>query len=95
LRRKPLIQELTRKKISAYGRSRGKIVVRHRSAGQFKTWHFLDRKRLIWNLPGQIISFEKSVVQHCYLALLAYPLGIMVYVIASAGQTIGGRVVNG
>lgn len=94
LLKRPLIKALVRKRISACGRSRGKIVTRHKRQGYYSNVHLIDRYRLIWNLPGIIVSFERNRTMRTYLALVAYPIGIFCYIRACAGQSIGDKVLN-
>lgn len=95
LKKKPVIRELVSKSFSKYGRSGGKIVVRHKQAGLYTNWHMYDNHWLVWNMPAVVVAFERDRRVRAYLALLAYPLGVLSYVRARAGQTIGDVVVNG
>lgn len=81
--------------MGSYGRARGKIVMRHRVTGMYTNEHLLDRVKLIWNLPGLVVGFERNRIVKTYLALVAYPVGVFAYVSACAGQKIGDRVLTG
>lgn len=90
-----LIGCLTTKRKAVYGKAFGKIVIRRRSAGRYNKIHYLNNKKLIWNLPGVIVGFERNRTVKSYLSLVCYPNGIFAYNVACAGQTIGDSVLVG
>lgn len=95
LSKAPIVKELITRGTSAIGKSRGKIVVRHRARGLYANVHLLNRFWLIWNIPGIIVGFERNKFVRSYLALVSFPFGILTYVRAVAGQSIGDKVLSG
>lgn len=89
------MNELTSPYRSSYGRSRGKIVLRHRRAPFFIKIHNLDNFRVLWNVYGLVVGLEKNLATQTYVALVSYPVGIMSYIVAVAGLSIGDRFING
>lgn len=95
LRKRSLIKHLTVRSRGRRGHSFGKIVLRRRAAGFYNKIHYLDNKKLIWNVAGVIIAFERNKSIKSYIALICYPNGIFVYSVACAGLGIGDRVIAG
>lgn len=93
--KKPSIKELTSKRVSALGRSRGKIVVRHKETGLYQNTYFVDWCYIIWNIPGVILAKEQNAKTGTFLWLVGYPIGVISYKIGVGGKSVGDLVLTG
>lgn len=95
LSRRVIIKELLSSYRSSYGRARGRIVLRHRRAPFFTKVHNLDNFRVLWNIYGLVVGLEKNLCTQTYVALISYPIGVISYIPAVAGLSIGDRLITG
>lgn len=79
---KSLMSLLSRK----YGRSHGKISVRHKGGGNKRRYRLVDFKMDKFNIPGKIVSIEKDPNRSALIALVVYKDGEKRYILASEGM---------
>lgn len=70
----------------------GKIMRYHRGGGCKNKIRIIDFKRYIWNLYGFVLRLEYDPNRTALLALIAYSNGIISYIIAPEGLSVGDRV---
>lgn len=88
---KSLISKLSRK----YGRSKGKISVRHKGGGHKRRYRTIDFKMDKFDIPGKIVSIEKDPNRSSLIALVVYRDGEKRYVLASEGMKSGIEIISG
>lgn len=77
-----------------FGRSLGKISVRHKESGHKKRYRFIDFKMDKFNIPGKIVSIEKDPFRSALIALVNYKDGEKRYVLASDGMKAGREILT-
>lgn len=77
-----------------FGRSLGKISVRHKGGGHKKLYRFVDFKMDKNNVPGKIISIEKDPFRSALIALVSYKDGEKRYILASEGMKAGREIIT-
>ena len=88
---KSLMSKLSRK----YGRSKGKISVRHKGGGHKRRYRLVDFKMDKLNIPGKIFSIEKDPNRSSLIALVNYRDGEKRYILASEGMKAGVEIISG
>jgi large subunit ribosomal protein L2 len=76
-----------------YGRSAGKISVRHKGGGNKRRYRLVDFKMDKFNIPGKVVSIEKDPNRSTLIALIAYKDGEKRYVLASDGMVKGSEII--
>jgi large subunit ribosomal protein L2 len=87
---KSLIGKINRK----FGRSWGKISVRHKGGGNKKRYRLVDFKMDKLNIPGRIESIEKDPNRSSLIALVIYKDGEKRYVLATEEMKKGGEIIT-
>lgn len=77
-----------------FGRSRGKISVRHTGGGHKTRYRMVDFKQNKLNVPGKIISIEKDPNRSALIALVNYKDGEKRYILATEGMKIGREIIS-
>ncbi len=77
-----------------YGRSRGKISVRHKGGGHKKKLRLVDFKMDKMNIPGKIVSIEKDPFRSSLIALVSYRDGEKRYIPATEGMKVGREIIT-
>ena len=88
---KSLISMLSRK----YGRSKGKISVRHKGGGHKRRYRLVDFKMDKFDIPGMIVAIEKDPNRSALIALVVYKDGEKRYVLASEEMKKGVEIISG
>lgn len=88
---KSLMSKLSRK----YGRSKGKISVRHKGGGHKRRYRLVDFKMDKLDIPGKIFSIEKDPNRSSLIALVNYRDGEKRYILASEGMKVGVEIISG
>lgn len=88
---KSLLSKLSRK----YGRSKGKISVRHKGGGHKRRYRLVDFRMDKLDIPGKIVSIEKDPNRSALIALISYKDGEKRYVLASDGMKVGIEIISG
>jgi large subunit ribosomal protein L2 len=88
---KSLTWNITKK----YGRSHGKISVRHIGGGHKTKYRMIDFKQDKFDIPGKIVSIEKDPNRSALIALINYVDGEKRYILATDGMIVGREVVSG
>ncbi len=88
---KSLMDLLSRK----YGRSGGKISVRHKGGGNKRRYRMVDFKMDKFNIPGRILAIEKDPNRSALIALVVYKDGEKRYVLASEEMKKGKEIISG
>jgi large subunit ribosomal protein L2 len=89
------LKRLTTAKKGPVGRSKGRITVRHRSAGEKKLYRQIDFKRDKRDIKARVESLEYDPNRGADIALLVYEDGEKRYILAPEGLQIGDTVVAG
>src|SRR4030042_6063801 len=76
-----------------FGRSLGKISVRHKGGGHKKAHRLVDFKMDKYNVPGKIISIEKDPFRSALIALGSYKEGEKSNIIRSEGMKTGREII--
>ncbi len=77
-----------------YGRSRGKISVRHIGGGHKTKYRLVDFKQDKFDIPGKIVSIEKDPNRSGLIALVSYKDGEKRYVLATDGMKVGKEIIS-
>jgi len=77
-----------------YGRSLGKISVRHKGGGHKKKYRMIDFKMDKYNVPGKIVSIEKDPFRSALIALVDYKDGEKRYILAAEGIKTGREIIT-
>lgn len=72
-----------------YGRSKGKISMRHRGAGAKRRYRQIDFRMDKYDIPGKIVAIEKDPFRSALIALVVFEDGDKRYVLASSGMKKG------
>ena len=75
--------------------SYGRITVRHRGGGEKRKYRIIDFKRNKLEVPGKVIALEYDPNRSANIALLEYPDGDRVYILAPLGLKQGDSVYSG
>lgn len=87
-------KSLTRGIRRHFGRSLGKISVRHKGGGHKKRLRAVDFKMDKIDIPGKIISIEKDPFRSALIALVSYKDGEKRYILATEGMRAGREIVT-
>jgi len=88
---KSLLSLLSRK----YGRSKGKISVRHKGGGHKRRYRLVDFKMDKFDIPGMIVAIEKDPNRSGLIALVVYKDGEKRYILASEEMKKGVEIISG
>ncbi len=86
-------KSLLAKKKRKFGRSHGKISVRHIGGGNKKRLRLIDFNQDKKGIPGKIVSIEKDPFRSALIALVVYKDGEKRYVLASQGMKVGEEII--
>lgn len=89
------LKQLTKAKKGPVGRSKGRITIRHRSAGERKLYRQIDFRRDKRDIKARVGSLEYDPNRGANIALLVYEDGEKRYILAPEGLQIGDTVVAG
>ena len=87
---KSLVSKINRK----FGRSKGKISIRHRGAGAKRRYRMVDFKMDKIGVPGVIKAIEKDPNRNALIALVCYVDGEKRYILATGGMRKGSNVIT-
>jgi large subunit ribosomal protein L2 len=87
---KSLLSSLNRK----FGRSNGKISVRHKGGGAKRMYRLVDFKVNKMGVTGIVDSIEKDPNRNALIALVNYTDGDKRYVLATAGMKKGSKIIT-
>lgn len=76
------------------GRSKGRIVVRHRGGGEKRYYRIIDFKRDKFDIPAKVEAIEYDPNRSCRIALLKYEDGEKRYIIAPQKLKIGDEIIS-
>lgn len=85
-----LISKISKK----FGRSHGKISVRHKGGGHKTKYRLVDFKQDKFNIPGKIVSIEKDPNRSALIALVNYKDGERRYILATDGMKMGREILS-
>ena len=85
-----LMSKLHRK----FGRSNGKISVRHKGGAHKRRYRLVDFKQNKFNIPGKIAAIERDPNRSTLIALINYSDGEKRYVMATDGMRQGGTIMT-
>jgi large subunit ribosomal protein L2 len=89
-------KSLTIGKRRAHGRNHhGVITAKHRGGGNKKLYRIIDFKRTKDGIVGKVDAIEYDPNRSCFIALIKYPDGDKVYILAPNGLKVGATVVSG
>lgn len=86
---------LTEKMDRKFGRSHGKISVRHRGGGVKRMYRLVDFKMDKMNIPGKITAIEKDPNRSALIALVVYKDGEKRYLLATEKMRVGQEIMTG
>lgn len=78
-----------------YGRSHGKISVRHIGGGHKRRFRLIDFLQNKLDIPGRIAAIEKDPNRSAFIALVHYADGEKRYVLATEGMREGVEIITG
>jgi large subunit ribosomal protein L2 len=79
-----------------FGRSHGKISVRHKGGGHKRRYRLVDfRQTQFVNIPATIVSLEKDPNRSSLIALITYANGAKSYILATHSMKVGQEIVSG
>ena len=88
--KKKMLKFLSRGKKRISGRGLfGNIIMYNRGGGNKKKYRFIDFRRKVWNVNGQVLRIEKDSNRSGYIFLIYYKNGILVYILGIEGVKIG------
>ena len=76
------------------GRTKGRITVRHRGAGNKRYIRIIDWKRLKFDVPAIVKSIEYDPNRGARIALVAYEDGEKSYILAPVELKVGDKIVS-
>lgn len=89
-------RSLVRGKVSSSGRnSFGRITCRHKGGGCKKKYRDVDFKRLRDGIVAVVQRIEYDPNRSAFIALIRYDDGVLSYILAPLGLTIGSSIVSG
>lgn len=74
--------------------NQGRITRYHRGGGTKKSLRLVDYSRYIWNIFGFVQRIEYDPKRNALLALVVYSNGIMSYIIATEGLSVGDSIIS-
>jgi large subunit ribosomal protein L2 len=74
---------------------RGKVTVRHRGGGHKRQYRRIDFKRDKFGIPGRVASIEYDPNRTGRIALVVYPDGEKLYILAPLGLQVGDTIMSG
>lgn len=78
-----------------FGRSRGKISVRHKGGGHKRRYRLVDFRQVRkLGIPGTVVSLEKDPNRSSLIALIQYQDGEKGYILATHGMQVGQTVLS-
>lgn len=78
-----------------HGRSRGRVTVRHKSAGAKKQYRVVDFERSLKDVKGRVKGVEYDPNRNLKLALIQYENGLKSFILLPKGLKIGDIVESG
>jgi large subunit ribosomal protein L2 len=85
----------TLNKVRASGRSAsGRITVYHRGGGHRRKYRIVDLTYKLFDVPGIVVAIEKDPNRNCFIALVAYANGLLVWTLAVKGLEKNFKVVS-
>lgn len=87
---KSLLKKLSRK----YGRSHGKISVRHKGGGHKRRYREVDFYQNKLNVSGKVVAIEKDPNRSALIALVVYRDGEKRYILAPDGLKVGKEIIT-
>jgi large subunit ribosomal protein L2 len=88
---KKLTKSISRK----FGRSRGRITVRHKGGGHKRKYRLVDFIRNKFGVPAKVSAIEYDPNRTSFIALLNYADGEKKYILAPEGLKIGSEIISG
>ena len=83
------------KKVSSGRNNFGHITVKSRGGGNKIRYRIIDFKRNLFNTKAKVLSIEYDPNRSSYIALIAYNLGVLSYILSSENLAVGDIVENG
>jgi len=74
--------------------NQGKITVRHIGGGNKKLYRKIDFKRSLIKTSAYVIRIEYDPNRNSYIALICYSSGILSYIIAPEGLSVGTKIIT-
>lgn len=87
-------KSLLRKIDRNFGRSKGKISIRHRGGGMKRRFRIVDFKMNKVDIPGKVAAIEKDPNRSSLIALVVYPDGEKRYVLATSHMKAGQEIIT-
>ncbi len=75
--------------------NQGKITARHRGGGHKQMYRVIDFRRIKDGIPGKVDSVQYDPNRSARIALVVYPDGEKVYILAPDGLVVGQKVESG
>jgi large subunit ribosomal protein L2 len=88
-------KSLLSKKNRSFGRSQGKISVRHKGGGHKQRYRMIDFRQDKFDIPGKIAAIEKDPNRTSFIALVNYRDGEKRYILATEGMKVGKEILTG
>ena len=89
-------KSLTRPLKKSGGRNnQGRITCRHKGGGHKRKYRLVDFKRNKVDVPAVVQSIEYDPNRTCRIALLKYEDGVLSYILAPVGLSVGDTVLSG
>jgi len=85
---------LMAKSTKKFGRSGGKISVRHIGGGHKTKYRLVDFKQDKFDVPGKVVAIEKDPNRSALIALVNYRDGERRYVLATEGMKAGKEIIT-
>lgn len=73
----------------------GRITVRHRGGGTRVKYRIIDFRRNKFDIPATVKTIEYDPNRSAFIALIEYEDGVLNYIIAPHGLSVGDKVMNG
>jgi large subunit ribosomal protein L2 len=77
-----------------FGRSGGKISIRHKGGGAKRLFRQIDFKQNKFDFPGIIKSVEYDPNRTCFIGLVQWPDGDKKYILLQEGLKVGDQIVS-
>lgn len=81
-----------KKQTKKFGRSYGKIIIRHRGGGFKYLYRSIDFYRSLWNIYGLVLNIEYNPIHNKLISLIFYLNGILSYILYIKGLVVGAFV---
>jgi large subunit ribosomal protein L2 len=89
-------KSLTRPLKKSGGRNnQGRITCRHKGGGHKRKYRLVDFKRNKIDVPAVVQSIEYDPNRTCRIALIKYEDGVLSYILAPVGLSVGDTVISG